>query len=186
MKMRIHLTCGRGWTFTLRPAAPPWVAELCSCLSWFNILLVKQHYYHQHKHLDQNMNTFCVQRNTLFVRKPICYYLPCTHCTSHSPLPFLALSQWSCFIGTKSDHCLALSVTSSLSQTSCGDLFDVTLACEDHITSQKVTQTLLALLYRTLSNQLLKFGPRFEAELLSRFRSTFTDAQYSEGGGEDF
>ena len=57
-----------------------------------DILLVNQHSYHQHKHLDQNMDTFCVQRNILFVRKPICYYLPCTHCTSHSPLPFLALS----------------------------------------------------------------------------------------------
>ena len=74
--MRIHLTCGRGWTFTLRPAAPPWVAELCSCLSWLDILLVKQHYYHQHKHLDQNMNTFCVQRNILFVRKPIVFIYP--------------------------------------------------------------------------------------------------------------
>ena len=62
----------------------------------------------------------------------------------------------------------------------------MTLACEDHVTSQKVTQTLLALLNRTLPNQLLKFGPRFEAELLSRFRSAFAEAQYSEGGGEDF
>ena len=44
-------------------------------------------------------------------------------------------------------------VRASLSHCFCWDLTDVTLACEDHTTSQKVKQPLLALLYRILPNQ---------------------------------
>ena len=66
---------------------------------------------------------------------------------------------------TKSDHCIALSVLLSPSKSMLlWDLFDVTLACGDHATSQKVMQPLLALLYRI-------FPTKPVAEVWSKFWS---------------
>ena len=74
-------------------------------------------------------------------------------------------------------------VRASLSHCFCWDLTDVTLACEDHTTSQKVKQPLLALLYRILPNQtnccrywsgsfvkILKLSPAFTDNLSKLLR----------------
>ena len=64
-------------------------------------------------------------------------------------------------------HCPVLSVSKSVTVPFC-DLTDVTLACEDHTTSLKVMQPLIALHNLAKPNPLLKLGPNFEAKVLSQ------------------
>ena len=87
------------------------------------------------------------------------------------------------FLRRKSDHCLALSVPESLRQSSCWDVTDVTLVCEDHATSPCLT-----LQNFVKPNQLLRSGPNFEPGQFSghldrfekkiRFHQTFYLAQF--------